>query len=142
MIRTNLDSSQDDTRAWEQGVETILNIVYSSQGVVTHPEERDVDDAGGHVGGYHQAAAPVLGAGGGQVAGHLHLRQVGGEQRQGAGEGAIGGGLVTVRRSEEVSRGTAHLVPVTLVRDGATLRHLAEPPANNQSGEEEQCLVR
>ena len=69
----------------------------------THPEERDVDDAGGHVGGYLQAAAPVLGAGGGQVAGHLHLLQVGGEQRQGAGEGAIGGGLVTVRRLQEVS---------------------------------------
>ena len=98
MIRTNLDSSQDDTRAWEHGVETILNIVYSSQGVVTHPEERDVDDTGGHVGSYLQAAAPVLGAGGGQVAGHLHHLQVGGEQRQGAGEGAIGGGLVTVRR--------------------------------------------
>ena len=106
-----------------------------------HPEERDVDDAGGHVGGYHQAAAPLLGAGGGQVAGHPHLLQGGGEQRQGAGEGAIGGGLVTVRGSEEVSRGTAHLVPATLVRDGATLRHLAEPPANNQSGDEEQCWV-
>ena len=47
------------------------------------------------------------------------------------------------RRSEEVSRGTAHLVPATLVSDGATLRHLAEPPANNQSGagDEEQCWV-
>ena len=107
---------------------------------MTHPEERDVDGAGGHVGGYLQAAPPVLGAGGGQVAGHLHLLQVGGEQRQGAGEGAIGGGLVTVRRSEEVSRGTAHLVLVTLVRDGATLHHLAEPPGHNsQSGDEEQC---
>ena len=101
---------------------------------MTHPEECDVDGGGGHVGGYLQAAPPVLGAGGGQVAGHLApLLQVGGEQRQGAGEGAIGGGLVTVRRSEEVSRGTAHLVLVTLVRDGATLHHLAEPPADSQS---------
>ena len=110
---------------------------------MTHPEERDVDGGGGHVGGYLQAAPPVLGAGGGQVAGHLAaLLQGGGEQRQGAGEGAIGGGLVTVRRSEEVSRGTAHLVLVTLVRDGATLHHLAEPPADSQSGDEEQCWVR
>ena len=99
---------------------------------MTHPEERDVDGAGGHVGGYLQAAPPVLGAGGGQVAGHLAaLIQGGGKHCQGAGEGAIGGGLVTVRRSEEVSRGTAHLVLVTLVRDGATLHHLAEPPADN-----------
>ena len=109
---------------------------------MTHPEERDVDGGGGHVGGYLQASPPVLGAGGGQVAGHLAaLLQGGGEQRQGAGEGAIGGGLVTVRRSEEVSRGTAHLVLVTLVRDGATLHHLAEPPADSQSGDEEQCCT-